>query len=157
MTEQQHPPPIPQEKIATAIVPLWLLFALQEVGQQEIAGDKDNPRILEYLAACNGAGTHDETPWCSAFVNWCVTRAGTPGTGSAAARSWLQWGRSTPSPSVGAITVLWRDDPHGPHGHVALFVRKDLARVWLLGGNQGNTVSLASYPIDRVIDYRVWR
>lgn len=152
MIEQQQPPPIP--KIATASVPLWFVYALGEVGETELAGHATNPRIAEYLRSTSAPSTDDETPWCSAFCNWCVVKAGTPGTGSAAARSWLGWGQRTAAPTYGSIVVLWRDDPKSEHGHVAMFVRKDLAHVWLLGGNQGNTVSIASYPLSRVLDYR---
>lgn len=55
----------------------WMQFAFQEYGQKEIKGTSDNPRIREYLKAVGIGGIHghDETPWCSAFANWCMTQA----------------------------------------------------------------------------------
>lgn len=153
MTIAQPPPSIP--KIATAIVPLWFLYALGEVGETERPGANTNPRIAEYLRSTTVPSVEDETPWCSAFCNWCIEKAGSVGTKSAAARSWLTWGKSTAAPSYGSVVVLWRDDPRSAFGHVGYFVRKDLRRVWLLGGNQGNSVSIMSYPLDRVLSYRV--
>ena len=70
-------------------------YAEGELGQKERKGKEHNPRILEYLATTtlgDSARSRDETPWCSAFVNWCVVRAGLEGTSSALARSWLGWG-----------------------------------------------------------------
>jgi uncharacterized protein (TIGR02594 family) len=145
-----------EQKPYTAQVPVYLLTALGEYGQAEIPGSKSNPRITEYLASTNlpASGRQDETPWCSAFVNWCMLQSGYRGTRSAAARSWLQWGHKVPAPKLGTIVVLWRDDPSSTKGHVGIFIRKEGASLWLLSGNQGNQVSIENYPLARVLDYR---
>src|SRR5687767_318890 len=70
----------------------WVRVAVGELGQRERAGKRrNNPRILGYLRAVGLEGW-DETPWCAAFANWCMARAGIAGTGRATARSWLAWG-----------------------------------------------------------------
>ena len=43
-----------------------------QLGQKEIEGSKDNPKIVGYHKATTLVATDDETPWCSSFVNWCL-------------------------------------------------------------------------------------
>jgi uncharacterized protein (TIGR02594 family) len=130
--------------------------ALREVGQHEVASRKaNNPRICEYLAAGGLPTDPDETPWCSAFVNWCMKQANIQGTGRANARSWLNWGGTClAKPHYGAVTVLWRERQNGGKGHVAFYVGETQGQLVLLGGNQNNQVGLRSYPMDRLLGYR---
>lgn len=132
----------------------WMAVALHELGQKEVEGVGHNPRVLEYLRSTDLDRTmagSDETPWCSAFVNWCFEMTGYAGTNSAAARSWLGWGQTVQLPSRGAVTILSRDGG----GHVGFFVSSTVERVKLLGGNQGNQVCVADYDRKRVLGYRV--
>jgi uncharacterized protein (TIGR02594 family) len=137
---------------------LWMPHALGELGQKEIPGDANNPRIQEYYAAVVGAkraeGLDDEVPWCSAFANWAVIQAGLPGTHSLAARSWLKWGKETVAPFPGCVCVFWRDDPAGSKGHVAFYMGAAVNSILVLGGNQGNAVSVRPYPARRLLCYR---
>lgn len=133
----------------------WFDIARGELGVQEIAGPGANPRIVEYLRSTTlpgDAASSDETPWCSAFVNWCVERAGHVGTDSAVARSWLDWGKPPRTPSPGCVVVLRR---LGDRGHVGLFVSASASAVRLLGGNQGDRVSEREYPLTDLLGYRV--
>ena len=139
----------------------WMPIALHEIGQREVTGSGDNPRIVEYHRSTRldlDLAQHDETHWCSSFANWCVERSGYAGTDSAAAVSWLSWGKPLKKPRRGCITVLSRKGGH----HVGFFVRSDRpsaesAQLLLLGGNQGDAVSIDSYDLGRVIGYRVPR
>ena len=134
--------------------PHWLEIAEREIGTKEITGDQDNPRIVEYAQATSLKASDDETAWCSSFVNWCMMQAGIARTNSAAARSWSTWGRSLPGPVLGCVVVLSRP-PNPAQGHVAFCVGTVGAdRIALLGGNQGNSVSVATYPRSRVVAYR---
>jgi uncharacterized protein (TIGR02594 family) len=135
----------------------WMEYAFQELDTREVAGRRDNPRIQEYLATVNLGRAHDETPWCSAFANWCMRQAQIQGTGRANARSWLTWGEANvclATPCFGAVTILWRGQPRGWQGHVAFFVGPWQGRISLLGGNQGNSVSIREYDPDRLLGYR---
>jgi uncharacterized protein (TIGR02594 family) len=133
----------------------WMRFALEEYGVQEIAGQHDNRRIIEFLATCSPGSTHDETAWCSAFVNWCMLQAGIQGTGRGTARSWLTWGdQCLATPHYGAVTILWRGQPRGWQGHVGFYVGSNQGRITLLGGNQGDAVSLVDYRANRLLGYR---
>lgn len=136
----------------------WFDIAMKELGTSETAGSGDNPRIVEYLRSTSLAGNmaaNDETPWCSAFVNFCVEQAGFAGTDSASARSWLHWGRPTEVPVTGCIAVFKRGDP--PSGHVAFYVSESGGHIKVLGGNQGDKVCFAQYARDRLLGYRVPR
>src|ERR687890_436177 len=91
----------------------WYEIALRELAASVAEqGSGDHPRILEYLATCSdleeGEAERDSTPWCSAFVNWCLAQAGIKGTDSGWARSWAQWGRAIDEPRLGAIAVWAR-------------------------------------------------
>lgn len=132
--------------------PPWLAVAKQELGQAEIAGEQDNPRIVEYHKSTKLKATDDETPWCSAFCNWCMLGAAFQGTDQANARSWLAWGKSIEIPAYGCVTVLQRGT--GWQGHVGFFVGKKDGQVAVLGGNQGNAVSVAWFPEKNVLGYR---
>lgn len=129
----------------------WLEAARAELGTGEVAGDGNNPRIVAYHASTDGGPAADSVPWCSSFVNFCVQKAGVQGTRSKAARSWIEWGR--PSEFVpGAIVVLKRGAP--PKGHVGFFVGADNGRIQLLGGNQADRVSIASFDASIVLACR---
>lgn len=126
--------------------PAYLRLAAAEYGVSEIYGRRDNPRIRAYHAATSLGDAADEVPWCSSFVNWCMGAAGVAGTGSAAARSWLDWGRPSSSwdvDAIGAVCVLARGAP--PAGHVGFLVHRDDGRVWLLGGNQDDRVKVSVF------------
>jgi len=131
----------------------WYPIALAELDVEEIAGSAHNPRILEYHATTSLRATDDETPWCSSFVNWCVRRAGHNGTDSAAARSWLRWGRPLATPSTGCIVVLSRGS-NPASGHVGFYEGETGSHVRVLGGNQSNAVNVSSYPKSRLLGYR---
>jgi uncharacterized protein (TIGR02594 family) len=144
------PPALPAANSAAS---KWMDIARAELGVEEVGGAGSNPRIEEYLGTTTLGAQSDDVPWCSAFVNFCVTRAGVPGTNSALARSWLGWGVETPALVPGCIGVLARGEP--PRGHVGFFCGLDQGRVLLLGGNQGDRVSLASFDAARVIGRRL--
>lgn len=130
-------------------------IALGEYGTKEIAGPEHNPQILKYFKESGfDQITDDETSWCSAFVTWCVMKAGMPGTGSLAARSWMNWGTRVFDPQLGDIAVFWRNHPTGWEGHVGFFVRQNGTHVWVLGGNQSNQVNIQSYPGTQLLGYR---
>lgn len=131
------------------------LLALAEVGEAEIATTrKNNRKIQEYLATVGLPNDPDETPWCSAFVNWVLKKAGMSGTNNAAARSWLKWGKPTTKPQPFDIVVFWRGEPTGWQGHVAFYISSTPTTIKVLGGNQGNKVSIAEYPKSRLLGYR---
>lgn len=139
----------------------WAEIAFDELllDIREIPGEEHNPRILQYLATVSGLGVKqmlaDETAWCSAFVNWCMIQAGFVGTNKANARSWERWGRAVGNPNKGAVAVLWREHVDSWKGHTGIYVGEQADLVYILGGNQGNEVSIKGYQKQRVLGYRM--
>ena len=134
--------------------PPWMPIARDEIGVFSYPTGQSNPRVTEYHAHTNIAGYDDKASWCSSFVNWSLAQAGITGTGSALARSWLDWGEPLIQPMPGCITVLSRGDPAGWKGHVGFFLRLDDEDIYLLGGNQLDQVREHSYPRSTVLGYR---
>lgn len=134
-------------------VPPWLAAALGEIGVSEIAGPESATRVIAYHAATTLKATDDAVPWCSAFVNWCMKQAGIAGSGSAAARSWLQWGERIDRPRLGGVAVLSRGT-NPAQGHVGLVLDEHGGALYLLGGNQGDRVGVQPFPSIRVLGYR---
>ncbi|HEU5118203.1 MAG TPA: TIGR02594 family protein [Isosphaeraceae bacterium] len=131
----------------------WMQVALAEVGQRELAGARNNnPRILEYLGTVGHFPT-DETAWCSAFANWVMLQSGLQGSGRPNARSWLHWGFPLAHPEYGCITVFRRGHSSW-QGHVAFYVRQEGHHLLVLGGNQGDAVSIARHSRSSLLGYR---
>lgn len=134
-----------------------LKIAFNELGTEEITGDKHNPEVLKYAKDTKIAGvTTDEIAWCSTFVNWVAWKAGLQISGKANARSWLNVGTKVSVPEPGDIVVYWRESPQSWKGHVGFFIgfSFDKKRVYTLGGNQGNRVSVSAYRVDNVLSYQ---
>lgn len=138
--------------------PFWLKRADDEVGVAEYPGPSHNERILEYHAKTGLGATDDETPWCSSFCCWVLEKEGFTSTRSAAALSWLRWGRVIEEPRLGCIVVFERRDANGVvipnRGHVGFWMGEDGPDVLVLGGNQSNKVGINRLPKSRVIGYR---
>lgn len=134
----------------------WMPHAQAYMGVKEISGkENNNPRILEYFEAVgHGWVKNDETPWCAAFVGACLEEAGIKGTGSLAARSYMTWGKAVKNPKYGDIAVFWRGSKNSWTGHVAFFVKEDDKYVWVLGGNQRNSVNVSRYRKTQLLGYR---
>ena len=133
----------------------WLELAREDLGLKEIPGTQDNPKILAFYARAGFPEIdHETTPWCAAFVGACLRRAGLENSGSLAARSYLKYGDPLDEPKEGCIVVLTRGNPKGWEGHVGFYVGGNSDRVKLLGGNQGDAVTIASFPKSQVLGYR---
>lgn len=130
--------------------------ALSQYGVKEVTGKAANPQIIKYFETLgyDGAKLHDETAWCSAFVNWVAKTENYAYTGKLNARSWLTIGESTAIPTLGDIVILWRESPTSWKGHVGFFVKQTKRYVYILGGNQNNSVSIKAYPKSNVLDYK---
>ena len=131
-----------------------MAVAEAEIGVRTFAPGQCNPRIVEYHELTNIRGYDDKASWCSSFINWSLARVGIAGTGSALARSWLEWGQPLDEPRPGCIAVLSREDPNGWKGHVGFFLRTDQESIHLLGGNQLEEVREHFYPLSTVLGYR---
>ncbi|WP_009962996.1 TIGR02594 family protein [Verrucomicrobium spinosum] len=122
-------------------------LALRYLGVAETPGQQSNPLIAEMFKTAPSWLDQDDskTAWCGIFRGylglWCGT--GVPKE-HYRARKWLEWGQEVKLKDAkrGDTVVTSRDGGH----HVALFDRLEGGRVYLLGGNQGNRVSIAPFP-----------
>lgn len=131
----------------------WMQIARSQLGVKEYSGSSNNPKIVEYHKTTIGRA-NDSVAWCSSFVNWVMKKAGHSGTNAANARSWLNWGRRLSKPVPGCVVVFWRSSPRSWKGHVGFYVGTAGSSVKVLGGNQGNAVTISNYPKSRVLGYR---
>ncbi len=133
-------------------------IAVAELGQKEVQGSGNNPAIVNYAREAGFDWVNDdETPWCSIFLNWVAMKAGLARSKQVNARSWLLVGQHTDaSPLPGDVVVFWWGSPTSWEGHVGIFLgfSHNGAKVYCLGGNQGNQVSISAYPRDTVLGFR---
>jgi len=132
--------------------PKWLEEARKHVGTREIPGEKHEPKILQWWKAIKRSGIKtDEVPWCAAFVGGCLEAVGVVSSRYESAKSYLAWGVPMSKPTLGCIVVFERQGG----GHVGFVVGEDAkGRLMVLGGNQGNVVSIAPFDRSRVAGYR---
>lgn len=131
--------------------------AEEHLGLKEFPGAKHNPQILEMFdKAGQGWVQDDETAWCAAFVASVLSSVGLPHTGRLDARSYLDWGVKVEMQQAraGDVVVLWRGTKDGWQGHVGFLVSFSGSDVVLRGGNQGNQVSDAAFPVNRILGIR---
>lgn len=139
-------------------------YARKFMGTKEIVGPKDNSLIVWWLSLCKISDAHDEIAWCSAFLNGMCFGLGIVRSMIASARSWLLIGNpvNLEDAEIGNdIVILKRGDGDQPgpevinaQGHVGIFAGMKGGKVQIFGGNQGNTVCHALFPIGRILGIR---
>ena len=133
----------------------WFDKAKTYLGLKEWRGSRHNPKILEWWRLIRAPFTDDETPWCAGFVGGVLEEVGIVSTRKANARSYNKWGVKLHGPAVGCIVVFWREKKKGWKGHVGFVVGEtSTGQLLVLGGNQGNAVTVAAKPRSRVLSYR---
>lgn len=132
--------------------PFWLTIARRNMHVAETPGKETTPAIERWLINLKAWWRDDETPWCGVFVAECLRADGRNRPQHwYRARAWLDWGLRLDFPTLGCIVVLSRKRG----GHVGFYVGHDeRGRIMLLGGNQGNRVSIAPFDAGRVEGYR---
>jgi len=135
----------------------WLRIAYGEFGTREIPGAQHNPKIVEYLMSTDLAQKYsslpDETDWCSAFLTWCVKKAGLVSPNTALVNPWRSWGKASNPPQRGAVTTFLWDDGWA---HASIYLGEVGNYVVCLGGNQSDAVWFSVYHKKYVTSYRVY-
>ena len=132
-------------------------IASEEVGVKEIKGSKSHPRILQYAKEAGFTNyKSDESAWCSLFANWVALKSGLERSNSLTARSWLHVGIPVEHPEIGDVVVFWRESRHSWKGHVGFYhgTSQDGSRIYCLGGNQGDQVSITAKPAGKLLGFR---
>lgn len=144
--------------------------ALKDLGLREKEGPGSTPRIATAIKAAADWLDRDDsaTAWCGCIRGlWGIeTGTGVPRAHYRAA-SWLSWGKviadarsGIENAKQGDTVILRRTGGH----HVALWDHLDggieqkhdhgADRVWLLGGNQGDAVSLQRFKVADIVGIR---
>lgn len=131
--------------------PIWMVEARRHVGVAEVPGPKTHPAITAWLRKLAAWWADDETPWCGVFVAACIDAAGLPLPKFwMRAKAWADWGTRLAAPVPGCVVVFERQGG----GHVGFVVGRTSSNLLLvLGGNQGNRVSIAPFESTRVVGY----
>jgi uncharacterized protein (TIGR02594 family) len=127
------------------------------LGLKEWPGAKHNPAVVALFAkAGHPEIKDDETPWCAAFVGAVLAEAGVKGTGALNARSYMKWGDPVDIADArdGDVVVFWRGTRDGWQGHVGFFSGFKAGSIIVIGGNQGNEVSIKTYSTSRLLGIR---
>ena len=132
--------------------PVWLTEAEKYIGVREIPGARHESKILGWWKAIRRGGIKsDEVPWCAAFVGGCLEAVGIVSSRYESAKSYLTWGIALSYPVPGCIVVFIRTGG----GHVVFVAgTEEKGRLMVLGGNQGDKVSVAPFDRARVTGYR---
>lgn len=135
--------------------PRMLREALACYGVRETAGPGNTRDIMAWADEIAGdvrrVYTADSIPWCGLFVAIVAKRAGKPLPSSPLwARAWASWGEAAARAELGDVLVFQRNGG----GHVGLYVGEDAAAYHVLGGNQGDAVSIVRIAKSRCIAAR---
>ncbi len=134
------------------------------IGIKELPGDEDSPFVMSMLRLDNSWPQHDEVPWCSGFANYVAWILRLPRSKSLMARSWLQVGMPVELEDAVPgfdICIFKRGSGKQPGatvinapGHVAFYAGQSSTKIYVLGGNQNDQVSVAPYPKSRLLGIR---
>jgi uncharacterized protein (TIGR02594 family) len=129
--------------------------ALKLYGTAEVAGAGNNPAILAWAGEIGGDVARDyradSIPWCGLFAAVVAKRAGKPlPVAPLWALSWAKFGTPASAPMLGDIVTFKRNGG----GHVGLYVAEDATAYHVLGGNQGDAVSIVRIARDRLFAAR---
>jgi uncharacterized protein (TIGR02594 family) len=132
--------------------PQWLAYARTLIGVREVPGARHSPTIMGWIAKLGPrilgiTVRDDETAWCGTFCAHVMDRAGIhPPPIAVRAKAWATWGRQLISPRPGCILVFDRKGG----GHVGFYVGESDTDFYVLGGNQGNAVTIAPLAKSRL-------
>lgn len=139
--------------------PPWMAVAREQMsgGVSEDASLRNTAQIDAYFTTV-GAVPGATTPWCGAFVGYCVKQCGvhavavTVKPNAVSTTFWETWGDKAKKPfPVGSVVVL---KPQNSGGHVGFLAEGSTDDViCLLGGNQGgggsgpDRVGIVRFPV----------
>lgn len=138
--------------------PRVLREGLTTYGTIEKPGPGSNPSILAWAKAIGLDRVYrdDATAWCGLWMAYVALQAGwQPPINPLWARNWLSFGTPQKVAELGDVLVFSR----AQGGHVGLYVGEDSLAYHVLGGNQGDRVSIKRIAKNRLLGARrcPWR
>jgi len=131
-----------------------LLNALSLIGIKELKNGVVSEEVQEMFLAVTGKSVNTNTAWCSAFVGFVLKDGGYMYSNKLNARSYLKIGLEVQTPIMGDIVIFWRVNKDSWQGHVGFYICSDDKDIYVLGGNQSNTVCVKSYSKSQLLGYR---
>jgi uncharacterized protein (TIGR02594 family) len=134
----------------------WYTEARRHLGLAEAAGPANNPTIMDWAEHLDVLYPNDSVPWCGLFMGYVISATLPDETlpdNVLGARQWARFGAKT-TPKRGAVLVFWRGSPSGWQGHVGLYHAEDPSAYHVLGGNQGDSVSIVRIAKSRLLGAR---
>jgi len=122
--------------------PRHLLKAVELFGTTESVGNINNPVIMGWAKelGIQNVYTADSIPWCGLYAAIVIHRAARPVVDQPLwALNWNKFGVRVTTPMLGDVLTFTRKSG----GHVGFYVGEDDTAYHVLGGNQGNKVSVA--------------
>jgi uncharacterized protein (TIGR02594 family) len=133
--------------------PSWLKIARSYDGLKEIPGPRHNQTIIRWLGKLGAWWSNDETPWCGVFVAHCMQKCSLPFPKLyMRAKAWSDYGSLLRRNRLAPGAILVFDRAGG--GHVGFYVGEDAGHYFVLGGNQGNAVSVMKLGKTRLVASR---
>jgi len=138
--------------------PRILVQAVKQLGVKEIVGKEHNPIIMNWAKELNLGNIYksDEIAWCGLFIAYCCHSAGLEVVSKPLwALSWSNWGNEVKEAMLGDVLTFKREGG----GHVGIYVGEDDTHFHVLGGNQGNSVSISRIAKTRLFKARrtIWK
>ena len=136
--------------------PPHLQLARSFLGTKEVKGKLDNPIIMQFYDDVGHSWVeHDEVAWCAAFAGAMLERTGKRSTRDLRARSYLAFGEMVePADARPGDIAVFRRGNNPAEGHVAFVLKVTRSSIEVIGGNQNDSVSIASYPRARLLGIR---
>jgi uncharacterized protein (TIGR02594 family) len=137
--------------LKTETSPKILVQAVKMLGTKEIVGKEHNPEILRWaeVVGLRKVYNADEIPWCGLAMAYAAHMAGVDYPKDPLwALNWAKYGEAAPEPMLGDILTFKRDGG----GHVGMYVGEDDTAYHVLGGNQGNAMS-----VTRILKTRLYK
>jgi uncharacterized protein (TIGR02594 family) len=138
-------------------LPRTITEGLALLGVAEVVGRGSNRTIIGWRDELNQAGvaitgfSDDDIPWCGLFAAIVAHRAGKKVVSAPLwARNWAGFGAGVTEAGLGDVLVFGR----GGGGHVGFYVAEDASAYHVLGGNQGNKVSITRITKARCLAVR---
>lgn len=131
--------------------PKLLVEAVKLLETKEVVGKVHNPVILGWAkeVGLSKVYTADEIPWCGLAIAYACHQAGVEVVDKPLwALSWANYGTKVSEPMLGDILTFKRDGG----GHVGIYVGEDKECYHVLGGNQGNAMS-----VTRIVKSRLYQ
>lgn len=141
--------------LKTIALPKMVREAMALYGTLESMGNKNNPVIIAWDKETNTKDDNwykeDSTPWCGLFMAVVAQRAGKEVPPQCLrALAWADFGVSVPVAMLGDVLVFKRKGG----GHVGIYTAEDKENYFVLGGNQGDKVSIVKIAKNRIFAIR---